>query len=139
MSDQQEMKEFRKNIKRWEEHTLQSVLDKFPERQEHFITASSELINRLYTPADLDGFNYDEEIGYPGLYPFTRGVHPTMYRSRQWTMRMFAGFGTAEETNQRFKYLLKQGTTGLSVAFDMPTLMGFERENLGVAVSQFRL
>ncbi|MEE9599748.1 MAG: methylmalonyl-CoA mutase family protein [Anaerolineales bacterium] len=147
MSDQQEMKEFRKNIKRWEEHTLQSMLDKFPERQEHFITASSELINRLYTPADLDGFNYDEEIGYPGLYPFTRGVHPTMYRSRQWTMRMFAGFGTAEETNQRFKYLLKQGTTGLSVAFDMPTLMGFDTDapeaegefgRCGVAVSSLK-
>ncbi len=147
MSDQQEMEEFRKNIKRWEEDTLQSTLDKFPERQENFITASSELINRLYTPADLDGFNYDEEIGYPGLYPFTRGVHPTMYRSRQWTMRMFAGFGTAEETNQRFKYLLKQGTTGLSVAFDMPTLMGFDTDapeaegefgRCGVAVSSLK-
>ncbi len=147
MSDQQEMEEFRKNIKRWEKDTLQSTLDKFPERQENFITASSELINRLYTPADLDGFNYDEEIGYPGLYPFTRGVHPTMYRSRQWTMRMFAGFGTAEETNQRFKYLLKQGTTGLSVAFDMPTLMGFDTDapeaegefgRCGVAVSSLK-
>jgi len=74
MSDQQEMEEFRNNIKRWEEDTLQSTLDKFPERQENFITASSELINRLYTPADLDGFSFDEEIGYPGLYPFTRGV-----------------------------------------------------------------
>ena len=144
MSDQQVMEEFRKNIKRWEEDILQPTLDKFPERQENFITASSELINRLYTPADLDGFNHDEEIGYPGLYPFTRGVHPTMYRSRQWTMRMFAGFGTAEETNQRFKYLLKQGTTGLSVAFDMPTLMGFDTDapeaegefgRCGVAVS----
>jgi len=147
MSDQQEMEEFRNNIKRWEEDTLQSTLDKFPERQENFITASSELINRLYTPADLDGFSFDEEIGYPGLYPFTRGVHPTMYRSRQWTMRMFAGFGTAEETNQRFKYLLKQGTTGLSVAFDMPTLMGFDTDapeaegefgRCGVAVSSLK-
>ena len=147
MSDQQVMEEFRKNIKRWEEDILQPTLDKFPERQENFITASSELINRLYTPADLDGFNHDEEIGYPGLYPFTRGVHPTMYRSRQWTMRMFAGFGTAEETNQRFKYLLKQGTTGLSVAFDMPTLMGFDTDapeaegefgRCGVAVSSLK-
>jgi len=147
MSDQQEMEEFRNNIKRWEEDTLQFTLDKFPERQENFITASSELINRLYTPADLDGFSFDEEIGYPGLYPFTRGVHPTMYRSRQWTMRMFAGFGTAEETNQRFKYLLKQGTTGLSVAFDMPTLMGFDTDapeaegefgRCGVAVSSLK-
>jgi methylmalonyl-CoA mutase N-terminal domain/subunit len=147
MSDQQVMEEFRKNFKRWEEDTLQPTLDKFPERQENFITASSELINRLYTPADLDGFNHDEQIGYPGLYPFTRGVHPTMYRSRQWTMRMFAGFGTADETNQRFKYLLKQGTTGLSVAFDMPTLMGFDTDapeaegefgRCGVAVSSLK-
>ena len=147
MSDQQEMEKFRKNVKRWEEDTLQSTLDRFPERQENFITASSELINRLYTPADLDGFNYEEQIGYPGLYPFTRGVHPTMYRSRPWTMRMFAGFGTAEETNQRFKYLLKQGTTGLSVAFDMPTLMGFDTDapeaegefgRCGVAVSSLK-
>jgi len=144
MSDQQVMEEFRKNVKRWEEDTLQPTLNKFPERQKNFITVSSELINRLYTPADLDGFNHDEEIGYPGLYPFTRGVHPTMYRSRQWTMRMFAGFGTAEETNQRFKYLMKQGQTGLSVAFDMPTLMGFDTDapeaegefgRCGVAVS----
>ena len=147
MSNQREMEKFRKNVKRWEEDTLQSTLDRFPERQENFITASSELINRLYTPADLDGFNYEEEIGYPGLYPFTRGVHPTMYRSRQWTMRMFAGFGTAEETNQRFKYLLKQGQTGLSVAFDMPTLMGFDTDapeaegefgRCGVAVSSLK-
>ena len=128
MSDQRESEELRKNIQRWEKETLQSSLDRFPERREEFITTSSELVNRLYTPADLDGSSFDEEIGYPGLYPFTRGVHPTMYRSRQWTMRMFAGFGTAEETNQRFKYLLKQGQTGLSVAFDMPTLMGFDTD-----------
>ena len=128
MSDQRESEELRKNMQRWEKETLQSSLDRFPERREEFITTSSELVNRLYTPADLDGSSFDEEIGYPGLYPFTRGVHPTMYRSRQWTMRMFAGFGTAEETNQRFKYLLKQGQTGLSVAFDMPTLMGFDTD-----------
>jgi methylmalonyl-CoA mutase N-terminal domain/subunit len=128
MSDQRESEEFRKKMQRWEKETLQSSLDRFPERREEFITTSSELINRLYTPADLDGSSFDEEIGYPGSYPFTRGVHPTMYRSRQWTMRMFAGFGTAEETNQRFKYLLKQGQTGLSVAFDMPTLMGYDTD-----------
>jgi methylmalonyl-CoA mutase N-terminal domain/subunit len=128
MSDQRESEELQKNMQRWEKETLQSSLDRFPERKEEFITTSSELVNRLYTPADLDGSSFDEEIGYPGLYPFTRGVHPTMYRSRQWTMRMFAGFGTADETNQRFKYLLKQGQTGLSVAFDMPTLMGFDTD-----------
>ena len=128
MPDQRKSEEFRKKMQRWEKETLQSSLDRFPERREEFITTSSELVNRLYTPADLDGSSFDEEIGYPGSYPFTRGVHPTMYRSRQWTMRMFAGFGTAEETNQRFKYLLKQGQTGLSVAFDMPTLMGYDTD-----------
>jgi methylmalonyl-CoA mutase N-terminal domain/subunit len=147
MSDQQESEELRKNIQRWEKETLQSSLDRFPERREEFISTSSEVVNRLYTPADLDGSGFDEEIGYPGLYPFTRGVHPTMYRSRQWTMRMFAGFGTAEETNQRFKYLLKQGQTGLSVAFDMPTLMGFDSDapeaegefgRCGVAISSLK-
>ncbi|NOQ38783.1 MAG: methylmalonyl-CoA mutase [Anaerolineales bacterium] len=128
MPDQRKSEEFRKKMQLWEKETLQSSLDRFPERREEFITTSSELVNRLYTPADLDGSSFDEEIGYPGSYPFTRGVHPTMYRSRQWTMRMFAGFGTAEETNQRFKYLLEQGQTGLSVAFDMPTLMGFDTD-----------
>ena len=128
MLDQQEMDDLQRTIKRWEEETLQSSLDRFPERRGQFITTSSELINRLYTPADLADKEYEEAIGYPGQYPFTRGVHPTMYRSRQWTMRMFAGFGAAEETNQRFKYLLDQGQTGLSVAFDMPTLMGFDTD-----------
>jgi len=128
MPDQQEMDDLQRAITRWEEETLQSSLDRSPERRSEFITTSSELINRLYTPADLANKEYEEAIGYPGQYPFTRGVHPTMYRSRQWTMRMFAGFGSAEETNQRFKYLLEQGQTGLSVAFDMPTLMGFDTD-----------
>jgi len=128
MPDQQEMEDLQRTIKHWEEETLQSSLDRFPERRSQFITTSSELINRLYTPADLADRDFEETIGYPGQYPFTRGVHPTMYRSRQWTMRMFAGFGAAEETNHRFKYLLEQGQTGLSVAFDMPTLMGFDAD-----------
>jgi len=128
MPDQQEMDDLHRTIKDWEEGTLQSSLDRFPERRSEFITTSSELINRLYTPVDLENRDYEESIGYPGQYPFTRGVHPTMYRSRQWTMRMFAGFGAAEETNRRFKYLLEQGQTGLSVAFDMPTLMGFDTD-----------
>jgi len=147
MPEQQESEEIRKNLGEWKKETLQPTLDRFPERREEFITTSSEVVNRLYTPADLDGSSFDEEIGYPGLYPFTRGVHPTMYRSRPWTMRMFAGFGTAEETNQRFKYLLKQGQTGLSVAFDMPTLMGFDTDapeaegefgRCGVAISSLK-
>jgi len=128
MPDQQEMEDLQRAIKRWEEETLHSSLDRFPERRSQFITTSSELINRLYTPSDLADREFEETIGYPGQYPFTRGVHPTMYRSRQWTMRMFAGFGAAEETNHRFKFLLDQGQTGLSVAFDMPTLMGFDSD-----------
>lgn len=147
MSDQRDEGRFRAEMQRWEQETLQESLDKFPERQDQFITTSSELVNRLYTPADLEGKEFREQIGFPGQYPFTRGVHPSMYRSRQWTMRMFAGFGAAEETNQRFKYLFKQGQTGLSVAFDMPTLMGFDTDapeaegefgRCGVAISSLR-
>jgi methylmalonyl-CoA mutase N-terminal domain/subunit len=147
MSDQRDERKFREEMKRWEEETLQASLDRFPERRSQFITTSSELINRLYTLADVAGKDFLDEIGFPGQYPFTRGVHPTMYRSRQWTMRMFAGFGTAEETNQRFKYLFDQGQTGLSVAFDMPTLMGFDTDapeaegefgRCGVAISSLK-
>jgi methylmalonyl-CoA mutase N-terminal domain/subunit len=147
MSDKHDLESLKKSLTRWEKETLQSSLDQVPERREKFITTSSVPINRLYTPADLDGSEYEEYLGYPGQYPFTRGVHPTMYRSRQWTMRMFAGFGTAEETNQRFKYLLDQGQTGLSIAFDMPTLMGFDTNapeaegefgRCGVAVSSLK-
>jgi methylmalonyl-CoA mutase N-terminal domain/subunit len=147
MSEEQKSADHRQSIQHWKEKTLQESLDRFPERRKDFITTSSEVVNRLYTPADLPDINYQENIGYPGQYPFTRGVHPTMYRSRPWTMRMFAGFGTAEETNQRFKYLLEQGQTGLSVAFDMPTLMGFDTDapeaegefgRCGVAISSLK-
>ncbi len=134
-------------VERWEKTTLKDVLDKKPERMEEFITTSSVPINNLYTPVDLPDFDYVDELGFPGEYPYTRGIHATMYRGRLWTMRMFAGFGTAEETNARFKYLLEQGQTGLSVAFDLATLMGYdtdEPESLGefgkcgVAVSSLK-
>jgi len=147
MSDPQDREEFRMELERWEQETLQDSLDRFPERRSQFITTSSEPVKRLYTPADSQQKDYLEEIGFPGQYPFTRGVHPTMYRSRLWTMRMFAGFGTAEETNQRFRYLLDQGQTGLSIAFDMATLMGYDTDapeaegefgRCGVAVSSLR-
>ncbi|MEJ2413133.1 MAG: methylmalonyl-CoA mutase family protein [Anaerolineales bacterium] len=147
MSDPQDWDEFQKDLERWERETLQESLDRFPERRSQFITTSSEPVERLYTPVDLQQKDYLEEIGFPGQYPFTRGVHPTMYRSRLWTMRMFAGFGTAEETNQRFRYLLDQGQTGLSIAFDMATLMGYDTDapeaegefgRCGVAVSSLR-
>jgi methylmalonyl-CoA mutase N-terminal domain/subunit len=133
-------------LERWERTTLKDTLDRYPERYEEFITTSGEPVERLYTPLDLDG-DYLEKLGLPGGYPFVRGVHPTMHRGRLWTMRMFAGFGTAEETNARFKYLLEQGQTGLSVAFDLPTLYGYDTDapeaegefgKCGVAVSSLR-
>ncbi len=115
-------------LKRWKETTLRKTLERRPERLKKFMTTSSRPVNRLYTPLDVRDMDYLQDLGMPGEYPFTRGVHSTMYRGRLWTMRMFAGFGTAEETNQRFKYLLEQGQTGLSVAFDMPTLYGYDTD-----------
>ena len=118
--------------------------DAQPERLPRFMTTSSEPIARLYDPTDLPDWDFERDLGYPGEYPFTRGIHPTGYRGKLWTMRMFAGFGSAEETNARFKYLLENGQTGLSVAFDMPTLYGFDTDDpnglgeygtCGVAVS----
>ncbi len=134
-------------LKRWENTTLKDALAQKPERSEAFITASSTPIDRLYTPLDLPDFDYVNELGFPGEPPYTRGIHATMHRGRLWTMRMFAGFGTAEETNQRFKYLLEKGQTGLSVAFDLPTLMGYDSDapeslgefgKCGVAVSSLK-
>jgi methylmalonyl-CoA mutase N-terminal domain/subunit len=115
--------------KRWEQQTLWPALDKAPERDITFMTTSSEPVERLYTPLDLAENAYTRDIAHPGEYPFTRGIHPTGYRGKLWTMRMFAGFGSAEETNARFKYLLAQGQTGLSIAFDMPTLYGRDTDH----------
>jgi methylmalonyl-CoA mutase N-terminal domain/subunit len=98
-------------------------------REESFTTISGEDLEPLYTPEDIEGLDYDKDLGYPGLYPFTRGVHPTMYRGRLWTMRQFAGFGSVEDTNRRYKFLLEKGTTGLSVAFDLPTIMGRDSDD----------
>ena len=113
----------------WEENTLRPTLEKSPERQAEFTTISGFPIRRLYTPADLTGWDPNRELGFPGEPPFTRGIHSTMHRGRLWTMRQFAGFGTAEDTNQRFRYLLAQGQTGLSTAFDLPTLMGYDSDH----------
>jgi methylmalonyl-CoA mutase N-terminal domain/subunit len=133
--------------KQWEETTLKEALLRRPERQEAFITASSVPVARIYTPKESGHAEYMEKINLPGQYPFTRGVHATGYRGKLWTMRMFAGFGTAEETNLRFKYLLEQGQTGLSIAFDMPTLYGYDTNapealgefgKCGVAISSLR-
>src|SRR5271166_3160106 len=113
----------------WEENTLRPTLEKSPERQTEFTTISAYPIRRLYTPADLPGWDANRDLGFPGEPPYTRGIHSTMHRGRLWTMRQFAGFGTAEDTNQRFRYLLAQGQTGLSTAFDLPTLMGYDSDH----------
>jgi methylmalonyl-CoA mutase N-terminal domain/subunit len=113
---------------RWEEEILKPSLERFPERKEEFTTSSGILLNRVYSPEDLD-IDYLTDIGFPGEYPFTRGVQATMYRGRLWTMRQYAGYATAQETNARFRYLLGQGQTGLSVAFDLPTQIGYDADN----------
>jgi methylmalonyl-CoA mutase N-terminal domain/subunit len=114
---------------RWIDETLKPFLDKNPERQGRFTTVSDFPVERLVDAEDLDGFDPDRELGMPGEFPFTRGVHPTMYRGKLWTMRQFSGFGTARLTNERYRYLLSQGQTGLSVAFDLPTLMGLDSDD----------
>ncbi len=114
---------------RWQEQILSPALQRSLERQKDFTTLSGVPINRLYTPADLPEFDYAQELGDPGEYPYTRGIHPTMYRGKIWTMRQFSGFGSPEDTNQRLHYLLKQGQTGLSIAFDLPTLMGYDSDH----------
>jgi methylmalonyl-CoA mutase N-terminal domain/subunit len=125
--------EYRKNfiekLKNWEEKTLNPFLQKNPEQRENFVTTSNKVIKRLYTPLDFDLEKFDEKIGFPGEYPFTRGIQPTMYRGKFWTMRQYAGFGTAKESNERYKFLLSQGTTGLSVAFDLPTQIGYDSDD----------
>lgn len=113
----------------WQENTLGPTLARNPERQTRFTSISDHTINRLYTEADLPNWNSEKALGFPGEPPYTRGIHSTMYRGRAWTMRQFAGFGTAEDTNQRFRYLLSQGQTGLSTAFDLPTLMGYDSDH----------
>ena len=112
----------------WEETDLRKVLSRFPERKEQFRTSSGIDVERVYTPADVD-VDYADGLGFPGQYPFTRGVQPTMYRGRYWTMRQYAGYATAEESNGRYKYLLGQGQTGLSVAFDLPTQVGLDSDH----------
>jgi len=113
----------------WEKNALQPTLEKNPERQAEFTTISGHPIRRLYTQADLPNWDPNRELGFPGEPPYTRGIHSTMHRGRLWTMRQFAGFGAAEDTNQRFRYLLAQGQTGLSTAFDLPTLMGYDSDH----------
>ena len=115
--------------KRWEETTLKQSLQKLPEKNGPYTTVSMRPVERLYTPAELSDFDFERDLSFPGEPPFTRGIHATGYRGKPWTMRQFAGFGTPEQTNERFKYLLAHGQTGLSVAFDLPTLMGYDADH----------
>ncbi len=122
-------KSIQQGLADWNEKTVQKLLAKRPERRETFETSSGIEAKRLYTPLDVAGRDYCRELGFPGQYPYTRGVQPTMFRGRFWTMRQYAGFGTAAETNERFRFLLDQGQTGLSVAFDLPTQMGYDPDH----------
>ncbi len=123
------MSEIEAMEREWEEKILKPALAKAPERKKRFETHSGIEVKRLYTPLDSQGIDYVRDLGFPGSYPFTRGIYPTMYRGRLWTMRQYAGYATAEETNARFKYLLSQGQTGLSVAFDLPTQTGYDADH----------
>ncbi len=147
MPEDPDIKDIKAKKQAWQSETLQKVIDKHPESKKEFITTSSVPIDRLYTPDDLTEFEYMKKLGFPGDYPFTRGVQASMYRGRIWTMRMFSGFGTAEETNERYKYLLNHGETGLSVAFDYPTIYGRDTDDhlsegefgkCGVAISSLK-
>ncbi|HMB50483.1 MAG TPA: methylmalonyl-CoA mutase family protein, partial [Natronoarchaeum rubrum] len=130
MFDSDDLEEIRSKKEEWEAEQVDPTVERFGERQEQFRTdTGGQPVDRLYTPADVAEQDYDEEIGFPGEEPYTRGVYPTGYRGRLWTMRQYAGMGTAEETNERFRYLLDQGQTGLSMAFDLPTQMGYDSDD----------
>ncbi|MGI0053791.1 MAG: methylmalonyl-CoA mutase family protein, partial [Thermoplasmata archaeon] len=126
-SDDPDRAEYSESLRRWEEVTLRPALQKSPERRPEFSTLGGIPVDRLYTPREKDGAL--DRIGYPGQFPYTRGIHPTMYRGRRWSMRMFSGFGTPEDTNRRFRFLLAHGESGLSIAFDDPTLYGIDADD----------
>lgn len=142
-----DLKKLQDARKAWEEETLKPTLERAKERVPEFTTPSGLPVKRLYTPEDAEGRDYLEAVGFPGQYPYTRGIYPTMYRGQFWTMRQYAGIGTAKESNERFRYLLKEGQTGLSVAFDLPTQMGLDSDHplaagevgqVGVAIDSLR-
>lgn len=145
--DKSKLSDLAKEEERWNGEVVREWLSRLPERKEEFINTSNFEVKRLYTPTDMSRVDYLRDLGFPGEHPFTRGLHATMYRGRLWTMRQFSGFGTAEETNRRFKYLLEEGETGLSVAFDFPTILGYDSDHpmsrgevgvCGVAISSLR-
>jgi len=130
MFSEHKLKQIREREEAWQRENLARTLSKFPERKKNFTTDSNISLHRVYTLGSIEGLDYNRDLAFPGEYPFTRGVYPTMYRGRLWTMRQYAGFGTAEQTNQRFKYLLQHGQTGLSVAFDYPTQVGYNCDHI---------
>jgi methylmalonyl-CoA mutase N-terminal domain/subunit len=147
VADEKNLERLQHAQRMWEEQTLRKTHERLPERRPHFATTSGIALECLYTPLDLADLDYLAALGFPGEHPFTRGVQPSMYRSRFWTMRQYAGFGTAEESNQRYLYLLNQGQTGLSVAFDLPTQIGYDSDHtmaqgevgkVGVAIDSIR-
>jgi len=125
VSREEKLHEIRQRKDKWDKETVLKSFDRLPEKGE-YATSSDLKVERIYTPLELEGLDYLRDLGFPGEYPLIRGVYPTMYRARLWTMRQYAGFGTAEQTNQRFRYLLGHGQTGLSVAFDFPTQVGYD-------------
>jgi len=129
--DSKKIEKIREKLLEWEKEVVEPILKKLPERKRHFLTEEGIPVKRIYTPLDLYEKNWDylEKLGFPGAYPFTRGVYPTMYRGRIWTIRQYAGFGSAEDTNKRYRYLLDIGQTGLSMAFDLPTQLGLDPDN----------
>ena len=129
MSEENKLDEVSAAKEQWEQGTVRKTLERSPERQDRFANLSNIPVERLYTPAAVADVDYRRDLGFPGEHPYVRGVQPTMYRGRLWTMRMFSGFGSAEESNARYKYLLEHGNTGLSVAFDMPTLYGYDTDH----------
>ena len=147
MYDNKELENIKKKKNEWKNNCYSKHVKKHPERKENFKNLSLIDIERIYTPDNIDHLDYEKNLGFPGIYPFLRGIHPTMYRGRLWTMRQFSGFGSAEETNLRYKYLLEHGETGLSVAFDYPTLYGYDTDHplsrgefgkCGVAISSLK-
>jgi len=129
MFEKEKIDEIMKERERWEKTTLPKWMEQRSERKSEFRNHSDMLTKRIYTPEDIKDLEYMRDLGFPGEYPFTRGVHATMFRGRLWTMRLFSGYGAAEQTNQRFKYLLKEGETGLSIAFDYPTITGYDSDH----------
>jgi len=129
MYDKQKLESIKKKENEWQKNKYKKITKNHPERKESFENLSGIGIKNIYNPWDNKDLEFFKDIGFPGEYPFLRGIHATMHRGRLWTMRQFAGFGSAEETNKRYKYLLKHGETGLSVAFDYPTLYGYDSDH----------